>query len=233
MPRRPRLLVAGIPLHITQIGVNRGATFVDAEDHTLYRELLTELAPAHRLDVHAYVVMSNHVHLLVTPTSCGDLARAMRLLNQRYVGAFNRRHHRIGTLRESRLRSCLVDTEGYLLTLYRTIELNPVRAAIVDAPQHYPWSSASANLGLAPDPCLTPHPVYLALGADAASRAKAHGHWIREGLASEDLEAIRLHVRQERALGSPRFQAMVAKTLNRPVMVRPRGRPRKIVEALD
>jgi len=157
----------------------------------------------------------------------------MRLLNQRYVGAFNRRHHRTGTLWESRFRSCLVDTEGYLLTLYRYIELNPVRAAMVDAPEHYPWSSSRANLGLGHDPCLTPHPVYLALGADATSRAKAYGHWIREGLASEDLEAIRVHIRQERALGSPRFQAMVATTLNRPVTVRPRGRPRKVVESLD
>lgn len=226
MPRRPRLLVAGIPLHITQRGVNRGAVFIDVEDHLLYRELLTEIAPAHDVGVHAYALMSNHVHLLVTPANPDNLAPAMRLLNQRYVTTFNRRHHRTGTLWESRFRSCLVDTESYLLTLYRYIELNPVRAAMVDAPERYRWSSANANLGIVADACVTPHAAYLALGNDATERAKAYGRWLRSGLADDDLAAIRSHIRQERALGSPRFQAMIAKTLNRPVAVRPRGRPR-------
>jgi putative transposase len=148
MPRRPRLFVAGIPLHITQRGVNRGATFIDTEDHLLYRELLTEIAAAHDIGVHAYALMSNHIHLLMSTASSGDLAHAMRLLNQRYVAAFNRRHRRTGTLWESRFRSCLVDTESYLLMLYRYIELNPVRAAMVDAPERYRWSSARANLGI-------------------------------------------------------------------------------------
>jgi len=233
MPRRPRLLIAGIPLHITQRGVNRGATFIDSQDRCLYRELLAGMAAEGDVLIHAYVLMSNHVHLLVTPISCGGLARAMRLLNQRYVAAFNRRHHRTGTLWESRFRSCLVETEGYLLTLYRYVELNPVRAAMVDAPEHYRWSSARGNLGMSRDPCLTPHPAYLALGVHAAVRANAYRDWLREGLANADLEAIRVHIRQERALGSPRFQAMVARTLNRPVAVRLRGRPRKFVDTLD
>ncbi len=172
--------------------------------------------------------MSNHVHLLITPTEVGGVAHAMRLLNQRYVTAFNRRHRRTGTLWESRFRSCLVDTESYLLTLYRYIDLNPVRAAMVDAPECYRWSSASANLGITTDFCITPHPLYLALGADTAERARVYGEWLRSGLADEDLAAIRSHIQQERALGSPRFQAMVAKTLNRSVAERPRGRPRKI-----
>jgi putative transposase len=154
----------------------------------------------------------------------------MRLLNQRYVARFNRRHRHTGTLWESRFRSCLVDTESYLLTLYRYIELNPVRAALVDAPERYRWSSARANLGITTDSCVTPHPFYLALGADATQRAKAYDEWLHSGLADEDLAAIRSHIQQERALGSPRFQAMVAKTLSRPVAVRPRGRPRKITD---
>ena len=116
-----------------------------------------------------------------------------------------------------------------MLTLYRYIELNPVRAAMVEVPEHYRWSSARANLGMSHDPCVTPHPAYLAMGADAAARAQAYCSWLRHGLADQDLEAIRVHIRQERALGSPRFQAMVAKTLNRPVAVRPRGRPRMLV----
>lgn len=171
--------------------------------------------------------MSNHVHLLVTPERIGDLAYAMRRLNQCYVGAFNRRHGRTGTLWESRFRSCLVDSERYALTVYRYIELNPVRAAMVDDPAHYRWSSARDHLGLRSQDFLTPHEVYLALGTNAAERAHSYGEWLKSGIADEDLEAIRSHIRQQRALGSPRFQTMVAKTLNRPVVVRPRGRPRK------
>jgi putative transposase len=232
MPRRPRLVLAGIPLHITQRGVNRAATFIDADDHSFYLELLTEIAVTHELAVHAYVLMSNHVHLLITPSCADNLGRAMRLINQRYVGAFNRRHRRTGTLWESRFRSCLVDTERYLLTLYRYIELNPVRAAIVDAPERYPWSSARSNLGIVAAKCVTPHPIYDALGATADARTSAYAEWLRAGLADEDLDSIRLHIRQERALGSPHFQDMVAKTLNRPVAVRPRGRPRKLPDGL-
>jgi len=226
MPRRPRLLIPDVPLHITQRGVNRGATFIDDDDYRRYRELLIELSRAHGIRIHAYVLMSNHVHLLVTPERVGDLAYAMRRLNQCYVGAFNRRHGRTGTLWESRFRSCLVDSERYALTVYRYIELNPVRTAMVHDPAHYRWSSARENLGLRPQSFLTPHAVYLALGEDAAECAHRYGEWLRSGVADEDLDAIRSHILQQRALGSPRFQAMVAKALNRPVAVRPRGRPR-------
>lgn len=142
MPRRPRLLLPDIPLHITQRGVNRCATFVDADDHRFYLALMSDVLVAGGIQIHAYALMGNHVHLLVTPSSGSDLSHAMRRLNQRYVGAFNRRHGRTGTLWESRFRSCLVQTEGYLLTLYRYIDLNPVRAAIVASAEDYCWSSA-------------------------------------------------------------------------------------------
>jgi putative transposase len=232
MPRRPRLIVAGIPLLITQRGVNGAATFIDREDYRLYRELLAQAAAIRGTNIHAYVLMSNHVHLLISLARASDLAPAMRLLNQRYVIAFNRRHRRTGTLWESRFRSCLVDTERYLLMLYRYIELSPVRMEIADAPERYPWSSAQANLGIITDPCVTPHPVYLALGTDAAARAKAYCESLRCGVANEDLVAIRMHIQQERVLGSPRFQAMVGKIFNRAVAVRPRGRPRKDADML-
>ncbi len=164
MPRRPRLVIPGIPLHITQRGVNRAAVFVDAEDRRFYLELLAETAASGSIRIHAYALMGNHVHLLVSPIQAGDLAHAMRLLNQRYVAAFNRRHRRTGTLWEGRFRSCLVDSESYVLALYRYIDLNPVRAAMVEAPEQHVWSSARANLGLAFEPWLIPHAVYCALG---------------------------------------------------------------------
>jgi putative transposase len=233
MPRRPRLLLPGIPLHITQRGVNRGATFVDADDHRLYRSLMVDVLVADGIAIHAYALMGNHVHLLVTPASESNLSHAMRRLNQRYVGAFNRRHGRTGTLWESRFRSCLVQTDGYLLTLYRYIDLNPVRAAIVATAEDYRWSSARANLAIATDACLTPHPVYLTWGLDAKARALRYGEWLRSGISDSELASIRSHVRQERALGSLRFQAFVEQALNRPVAVRPRGRPRALAPSTD
>lgn len=234
MPRRPRLVLAGIPMHITQRGVNRAATFVDDEDRIAYREFLAEVMDAHGLPIHAYALMGNHVHLLITPRDGGGLGHAMRLLNQRYVGAFNRRHGRTGTLWEGRFRSCLVASDRYLLTVYRYIDLNPMRAAMVASAEEYRWSSARSNLGLVIDSILMPHESYLALHEDDAARGRAYRDWLTEDVADDEVAQIRVHIQQERALGDPRFQAMVAKTLNRPVTVRPRGRPGRIcVVTLD
>lgn len=227
MPRRPRLELPGIPLHITQRGVNRAAVFLDADDFAHYRSLLTETMVAHEVQVHAYVLMTNHIHLLVTASQAGGIARAMRLLNQRYVATFNRRHGRTGTLWEGRFKSCLVANDHYLLTVYRYIELNPLRAAMVTDPAGYRWSSVHANLGLAEDPCVSVHPLYVALGPDIVTRSNAYREWLYASVSEEDLIAVRLHLRQERALGDPRFQAMVEKTLNRPPIYRSRGRPPK------
>ena len=227
MPRRPRLELPGIPLHVTHRGVNRAATFLDDADFSRYRQHLGDALAAHGIPLHAYVLMTNHVHLLLTPPAPGLLSAAMRQLGQRYVPAFNRKYRRTGTLWEGRFKSCLVDSERYLLTVHRYIELNPVRAAMTTAAGHYRWSSAQASLGLAADPIVTFHPLYLATGLDPAQRGQRHREWLQQALAEEDIHAIRTHLRQERALGDPRFQAMAEKTLNRPVAVRPRGRPRK------
>jgi putative transposase len=215
-------------MHITQRGINRAAMFVDANDCERYRDLLAEITVAHALPVHAYVLMGNHVHLLVTANEANSLARAMRLLNQRYVAAFNRRHRRTGPLCEGRFRSCLVDSERYLLSVYRYIELNPVRAAMVDSAEKYPWSSAIANLGLARDACVVPHAVYLSLGPDPMARAQAYGDLVSSGVSERDLRMIRAHMQQERVLGERRFVEMIEKTLNRPVALRQRGRPRNV-----
>ena len=225
MPRRPRLELPGVPMHLTHRGVNRAAVFHDADDREAYRAVLQECCASHGLAVHAYVLMTNHVHLLVSAQLVGSLSRAMSKLGQRYVPAFNRKHRRTGTLWEGRFKSCLVDSDHYLLTVYRYIELNPVRAAMVDVPEAYPWSSVHANLGLAKDGLVTPHAVFRDLAADAPSRCQVYRDWLRGGLSDLDLDAVRAHLRQERALGSPQFQSMVAKTLKRPVECRPRGRP--------
>ena len=229
MPRRPRLEVPGMPLHITHRGVNRAATFLDEEDFLYYRGCLGEALAEQGIALHAYVLMTNHIHLLLTPSSPGRLSVAMRRLGQRYVPAFNRKHRRTGTLWEGRFKSCVVESERYLLTVHRYVELNPVRAAMVAAAEDYRWSSVHASLATASDPIVTPHAVHLGSAPDPVTRGALHRDWLRQGISDEDLRDIRMHMQQERALGNPWFQTMLARTLNRPVTARARGRPRNAV----
>jgi len=216
-------------MHITQRGVNRAAIFVDDDDRQHYLALLGVTLPRHHVALHAYVLMGNHVHLLTSAAQAGSISQALRNHGQCYVQAFNRRHGRTGTLWEGRFKSCLVDSDRYLLAVYRYIELNPVRAAMVATPEEHRWSSVHVHLGHRMDPLLTPHPVFDALGRDAADRAKAYRAWLYQPIESRELHVVREHLNQERALGDRRFQAMVEKTLNRPACVRPRGRPMKLM----
>jgi len=153
----------------------------------------------------------------------------MRHVGQCYVRTFNRRHRRTGTLWQGRFKSCLVDTERYLMAVYRYIELNPVRAAMVARAEQYRWSSVHANVGLISDKLVTPHRVYLELDRDPIKRTLAYQTWLREGLDNEDLDRIRIHLQKERALGDQKFQAMIEKAIGRPVAARPPGRPRRLI----
>jgi REP-associated tyrosine transposase len=227
MPRLARLELPGIPMHVTQRGVNRCAIFLDDQDRHHYRRLLRDACRKHAVAVHAFVLMDNYIHLLLSSNRAGQVSRAMRSVGQIHVQAFNLRHRRSGTLWQGRFKSCLVDNDRYLLTVIRYIELNPVRATMVACPEEYRWSSVHSHLGQASDPMLTLHPVYLALGHDVVTRASAYTAWLRTGIGEEDLAAVRAHLGQERALGDMRFQRMVERTLNRPVACRPRGRPKK------
>ena len=225
MPRQAPIEVLGIPMHVTQRGVNRCAIFVDDQDRHHYRSLLRDACRDHAVLVHAYVLMDNHVHLLLYSEQAGAVTRAMRAVGQAYVQAFNQRHGRIGTLWQGRYKSSLVDTEAYALRVMRYIELNPVRAAMVDSPEAHRWSSSHQHLGLRQDALVTLHPLYLAMGDSTAARVDAYRLWLRSTLDEDELGHIRTHMAQEKALGNPRFQAMLEKTLNRPVTLKPRGRP--------
>ena len=225
--RRPRLELPGIPLHITHRGVNRGTTFIDDEDFAAYLQALERVSGEQGVSIHGYVLMTNHVHLLVSANVAGAVSRMMQALGRRYVRAFNARHSRTGTLWEGRYKSCLVDSDRYLLACLRYIELNPVRAAMVELPWDYRWSSVHGHLGMRADARLTPHAGYLALGREAGEREMAYRRVLVEALSDEVLADIRAHMQQERALGSPAFRLMVEKALKRPVEVRPPGRPRR------
>lgn len=227
MPRRARLELPGVPLHVTQRGVNRGAVFVDDMDRSHYLGLLAQVAAARKVEIHAYVLMGNHIHLLVSSREAGAVSSALRRLGQCYAQAFNRRHRRSGPLWEGRFKSCLVSSDAYVLAVYRYIELNPVRAAIVESPHRYRWSSVWGNLGWVADPVLTPHERFVALGHDPLDRAKAYRDLLMHSLSVDELALIRGHLAQERALGDARFQKMVEETLGRPVALRARGRPSK------
>ena len=164
MPRRARLSVPGIPWHIIQRGNNRAVCFNAAADYQFYLHCLDELAGKFGCAIHAYVLMTNHVHLLLTPQKTGSAALLMKHLGQRYVQYFNRTYQRTGTLWEGRFRSCLTQTENYVLACYRYIEQNPVRAGMVKRPQDYRWSSYHANGAGRPDSLITPHDEYINLG---------------------------------------------------------------------
>src|SRR5438105_8217063 len=174
MPRLPRLIVPDIAVHIVQRGNDRQACFREDSDYLVYLLHLRDLATKTQCALHAYCLMTNHVHLLLTPRDAQGCATLMRDLGQRYVQYFNSRHARTGTLWEGRFRSCLADSSQYVLACHRYIELNPVRAGMVSSPGAYRWSSHRGNSGALQNKMLGAHVEYLALGGDEASRHAAY-----------------------------------------------------------
>ncbi|AKC87087.1 transposase [Pseudoxanthomonas suwonensis] len=228
MARLPRPDVPGIPLHIVQRGNDRQPCFADIADYQRFLHELGEAALRHHCQLHAYVLMTNHVHLLATPLEPGGASRMMQAIGRRYVATFNTRHHRTGTLWEGRFKSALVDSERYVLACYRYIELNPVRAGITSAPGAYAWSSHACNAYGIREPRITPHPAYLALGSSDGDRQGAYRDLLAQGLPSEEAEALRLHTRQQKAWGSERFRRQMETSVLRSMESRPRGRPASI-----
>jgi putative transposase len=227
MPRQPRLDIADIPQHVIQRGNDRQPCFFEESDYLCYLQELRELALRECCAVHAYVLMTNHVHLLVTPSATGQIARLMQSLGRRYVRYVNDRHHRTGTLWEGRYKACLVDHETYLLQCYRYIELNPVRARMVADPGDYRWSSYGANANGVPNPLVRPHPSYLALGEHDATRQAHYRTLVADAISHGDLAAIRLNLQRQHALGSDRFRATIEAQLGRRAGPATIGRPRK------
>jgi len=225
MARSPRFDIAGLPQHVVQRGVDRMACFAR---HWDYRRYLVELqASAREFDcaIHAYVLMTNHVHLLVTPAAEGALSRMMQRLGRRYVGYFNSCHLRTGPLWEGRFKSCLVQTDDYLLRCQRYIELNPVRARMVDSPMAYRWSSHRHYVGGEASAILSEHPSFVALASDPLLRRETYARLVGCGSPGAELDELRLHLRQGRPWGNPRFQLQIENLLGRRAATRPRGRP--------
>jgi putative transposase len=228
MPRRARLRIAGAPLHIIQRGNNRSACFFHDRDYDCYLHHLKELAVRYTCSIHAYVMMTNHVHLLLTPARPDGASLLMKHLGQRYVQYVNRVYDRSGTLWEGRFRSSIVQAETYLLRCQRYIELNPVRAEMVDAPGAYPWSSFGANALGHRGELITPHPIFLALGPDNVKRRAAYLELFRGELESMELQEIRTSANAGYALGNERFRREMAVALGRRVGPGKPGRPSEV-----
>jgi putative transposase len=225
MARQPRFDLPGIPQHVVQRGNNRLPCFLDDLDRQRYLQCLWQALGRFGCRLHAYVLMSNHVHLLLTPGEAGALSRLMHTFARNYAGLFNGRHGRTGTLWEGRYKACLVDSGSYFLACSRYIELNPVRAWMVARPGDYPWSSYGAHAGEREDPLLVAHPEYLALGANPAARAAAYRALFEDALPDELVAEIRGYLQQQKVLGTDRFRAWVEERTGRFAAVRPLGRP--------
>ena len=184
MARLGRYFLPDQPLHVIQHGNNRGAIFFDEEGYAHYRRSLAEAAAEQGCSIHAYVLMTDHVHLLVTLRRVESLPRLMQSLGRRYVRHVNARHGRSGTLWEGRYRAAPIDSAAYLLACCRYIELNPVRAGMVAHPRDYPWSSWRAHALGAADPLVAPHALYKAAGRHAAGAAEGLSRAVSSGARS-------------------------------------------------
>jgi putative transposase len=227
MPRTPRLDIAGVAQHVIQRGNDRQPCFFREADYLRYLQSLREAALKFGCAVHAYALMTNHVHLLVTPQAPGGVSRMMQTLGRRYVRYINDAFGRTGTLWEGRYKACLIDSEEYVLACYRYIELNPVRAAMVAEPERYRWTSYARNALGAADPLVSPHATYRALGRDDIERHARYAALVASGIAEEELASIRLYVQRQRALGSNRFQAAIERQLQRRAGLGRPGRPKR------
>lgn len=225
MARLPRLNLPGIAQHITQRGNNREACFASDEDCAAYMHHLCEAATKHEVAIHAFVLMTNHVHILATPSEADGISKLMQGVGRHYVPYFNHAHNRTGTLWEGRYKSCLVANDRYLLECYRYIELNPVKPGMVERAEDYRWSSHKSNaLGL-PSKILTPHELYLKLGTSQTERLSAYRELFVAHQPATVKQEIEMILDKGLVLGNDQFKQQVAKLLDRNVEPRRPGRP--------
>lgn len=227
MPRKPRLYLPGHPCHIVQRGNNRTVCFFAEQDYQFYLDCLADACQRYRVALHAYVLMTNHVHLLMTPTTQEGISNVMQSLGRRYVQYINYEYRRSGTLWEGRHKASLVNADEYLLKCYRYIELNPVRGNMVQHPADYQWTSYQYNAHGAADRIITPHPLYVNLDCDQHNRQHAYRELFRVAMDSESVHAIRTATQFSTPLGNNRFKADIEATLQRKLGYAKRGRPVK------
>ncbi|HEY9200987.1 MAG TPA: transposase [Gammaproteobacteria bacterium] len=225
MPRKPRFSLAGVPQHVIQRGNNREPCFYSKEDYLAYLEFMDIAAKKAECHVHAYVLMTNHVHLLLTPMKEYGVSVFMQSLGKRYVQYINSTYKRTGTLWEGRYKASLVDSQAYLLICMRYIELNPVRANMVDTAGEYRWSSYNCNAFAKINNHITPHPLYKALGITVDERCYAYRELFRNKIADRFLHEIREITNHELVLGREDFKDRIEMMLQRKTRKGVPGRP--------
>lgn len=225
MARLPRLSVLGYPHHVILRGNNRQAIFTGRGDFERMLALLTEHSRAQSVEIHAYVLMTNHLHLLLTPQKDKALSLMMQSVGRSYVQVFNKLHGRTGTLWEGRYRSTLIQSDRYLLTCMAYIDLNPVRAGMVVQPEDYAWSSYKHYVGRKTDPLVTPHALYWTLGNTPFAREAAYAEMVHAGITLAQQDALTRATLSGWALGEAAFVADLQKKTERRIAQSKAGRP--------
>ncbi|MDO6426674.1 transposase [Thalassotalea sp. 1_MG-2023] len=230
MARLPRLDLPNIPQHVIQRGNNRQACFYQEKDYKAYLNWLKYYSLKENVAIHAWVLMTNHVHLLCTPRKPKAVSLMMQGLGRRYVQYFNHSNQRTGTLWEGRFKSCLVQNRNYLLEVYRYIESNPVRSGMVNSPAEYPWSSYQINaLGKRSD-LATYHEQYIALGQSEAERQHSYSTLFKSKVVGQNEPLIRKSVSRGGVLGDEKFKSAIEAITGRRVTSVRRGRPKTVVD---
>ena len=227
MPRLPRLNMPGVAQHVVQRGNNRQVTFFGDEDYAVYLDKLKEYGKKYQVAIHAYVLMTNHVHLLVTPSTNEGVSKLMQSLGRYYVRYVNQTYNRTGTLWEGRFKSTLVDSEQYFLLVSRYIELNPVAADMVNHPVEYPWSSYHGNAEGKKIGLLTPHASYIELGNNPKKRKAAYRELFKHHIPDYTIKEIQDATNKAWVLGADRFKAQIEQQVGRRASPLPRGGDRK------
>ena len=225
MPRKIRFYLPGLPVHAVQRGHSREAVFYEDADYRAYLGWLREAAERYHCAIHAYVLMTNHAHILATPQDSQGISRMIQYVGRRYVPYINYHYGSSGTLWEGRYKASLLHDDDYLLTCMRYIELNPVRTDMANHPREYRWSSYRANAEGREDPLITPHRLYLALGRTVAQRKEAYRALFKAHIDEENMKQIRSAWQTGTPLGNDRFKAKVEAKLKTKVGHARRGRP--------
>ena len=235
MPRRPRVNLVGYPQHIVQRGHNRAASFFGEDDYHCYLHWLKEGADKYGCAIHAYALMTNHVHLLISPSRTDGITRLMQSLGRRYAQYVNRFYKRSGSVWEGRFKASAIHAEEYLLTCYRYIELNPVTAGMVNDPADYRWTSYRWHALGESNALITDHALYDGIAPEAADRQAAYRALFRAHLDDEALGDIRKALNGGQPLGNERFREQVEAALGRRLAPKQRGRKRagNVTDATD
>ena len=232
MPRKARFYLPEVPVHVVQRGHCREPVFFETQDYATYLHWVKESRKKYDVSVHAFVLMTNHIHFLLTPKQTNSISLFMQYIGRRYVPYINHKYGRSGSLWEGRYKASLVQEETYFFRVMKYVELNPVRALMVNVPGEYRWSSFCHNSGVKQIQLITEHEVYLALGQDKLSRQNAYIKHFEFDLYREEMKCIRETWQTGTPLGNDYFRKKVEQQLNRKVGQVRRGRSRKSSKGL-